>query len=103
VVDESLTCVKDSDCNYWDLQWITGMGTPMSNRDVCCATFPRETWVDTQKRYVKTSTKLCYSKRILSGNSNFNYYRAAYCDGALSGVYAMSLGLAAAILATVAF
>jgi hypothetical protein len=103
IVEESLTCNLDSDCLVTDLDYIQGNGKPTSKGDVCCATFPRETWDSSKQEYVFKSSKLCYSKIILSNSSEFNYYRAAYCDGAMSGLFAMSLALAAAILAVMAF
>lgn len=103
VVDESKTCRLDEDCNYKDLDYITGNGKPMSNGDVCCATFPRELWNPTTQDYEFTKSKLCYSKRILSNSSDFNYYRAAYCDGAMAGIYAISMSLAIGIVVFMSF
>ena len=44
VVDTTITCNEDYDCDYQQLDYITGDGKPRSNGDVCCATFPRDMW-----------------------------------------------------------
>ena len=103
VVQLQYTCNDDPDCNYQDLAYITGNGKPTSNNDVCCATFPRETWNASTQSYQKQETKHCYSKIILSNNSDFNYYKAAYCDGALAGLYSLTLAMFATLLTLQAF
>ena len=61
-------------------------------------------WDDSQKKYVFTATKHCYSIQILRGNTDFNYYKQAYCEGfAMPGFAQLSLALAATILTVLAF
>ena len=97
VVDRTLTCNDDPDCSHSDLDWITGAGKPTSQNDVCCATFPSETWNGSS--YVTQKDKLCYSKKILNNSSGFNYYKQAYCDGAFQGLaYTLTASVAIATL-----
>ena len=84
VVDRTIKCNEDYECTPAKLSYLTGAGKPVSQGDVCCATFPYETW--TGSSYEKNSEKLCYSKKILENSAGFNYYKQAYCDGALSGI-----------------
>ena len=44
VVRTEFTCRLDSDCTIDDLSYLEGNGRPNKNSDICCATFPRETW-----------------------------------------------------------
>ena len=98
VVDRTITCNDDYECTPAKLDYITGAGKPQTQSDVCCATFPYETWNGTE--YKKSSEKLCYSKKILNNSSGFNYYKQAYCDGALSGmVITLGASLTVALLA----
>lgn len=75
IVDTSITCFRDFDCRWQDLDYITGQGKPKSKNDVCCASFPRESWDTDQGKIVFQVTKHCYSKKILSDNTDFNYYK----------------------------
>ena len=102
VVDTSGTCYLDGDCLFSDLSYIEGSGKPKSQGDVCCATFPRETWIEESKSYVFEKTKHCYSKIILQNKSEFNYYKQAYCDSALGGISA-AFALGASVVALMAF
>ena len=70
-VNTDLTCKLDSECNYQDLQYITGIGKPLSNLDVCCATFPHFDPNDSTKILLPT---YCYSKKILGGYGGMNMY-----------------------------
>lgn len=102
VVDTSKSCNKDQDCSPEDLSYIEGRGAPYSGGDICCASFPREMWQESTQSYQKTVTKHCYSKIILENRSEFNYYKQAYCDSALSGItYFAAVGVA--VLAIFAF
>lgn len=44
----------------------------------------------------------CYSKTILSNDTPFNYYKQAYCDQAIFGLYGMAtvVGVALATIMT---
>ena len=53
VVRTDRSCNLDGDCKVDDLAWIEGRGKPTRAGDICCATFPRETWDDVQAKYVK--------------------------------------------------
>ena len=44
VVDRTITCNDDYECTPAKLSYLTGAGKPNSQNDVCCATFPYETW-----------------------------------------------------------
>ena len=44
VVNTDLKCRVDSDCKVQDLDYINGVGKPLSPSAVCCATFPRQEW-----------------------------------------------------------
>ena len=99
VVDRTIKCNDDYECTPAKLSYLIGAGKPVSQNDVCCATFPYETWNGFE--YEKSSEKLCYSKKILNNSSGFNYYKQAYCDGALSGM-ALAFG-ASVTLALLAF
>ena len=86
------------------MAYIKGSGRPNGSGDVCCATFPREMWDDTIKDYRFEATKHCYSIKILRGDTDFNYYKQAYCEGfAMPGLAHLSLALAALICAVLAF
>ena len=39
-VDLNQSCQFDNQCDFMELQYIKGLGQPVSNYDVCCATFP---------------------------------------------------------------
>ena len=44
VVQTDKSCNLDSDCSVSDLDYIEGNGKPKNSGEICCATFPRETW-----------------------------------------------------------
>ena len=93
----------DYDCNWQDLDYIQGSGRPLSNADVCCATFPREMWDDSIKNYRFQATKHCYSLPILENRTDFNYYKQAYCDSAIFGIAELGMATVAAIIASMVF
>lgn len=103
VVDTTYTCNEDNECTVEGLSYITGDGKPSSQNEVCCATFPREVWNPESKKMEKEKSKLCYSKKILENKSSFNYYKQAYCDGALSGVIALSAFMLASVVSIMSF
>ena len=60
-------------------------------------------WDDSVKSYVFQKTKHCYSKKILENNTDFNYYKQAYCDGALFGIVELSMAMTAMIVSSLTF
>ena len=98
-----MTCNLDSDCPWESLDYIEGSGKPTNQGMVCCATFPRETWNEASQQYEKQSSKHCYSKTILRNESEFNYYKQAYCDNALMGMYSSIAAVAITLVTLMSF
>ena len=60
-------------------------------------------WNDETKSYEFTKTKHCYSKIILENRSEFNYYKASYCDEAFQGLSLAVVALGASLVAVLSF
>ena len=75
-VDVRLSCFTDFECTVEDLSYLEGIGKPLSQLDVCCATFPQYVYDGTGTSGMPTviNPKYCYSKKILSNQAGVNMY-----------------------------